>query len=370
MLSDLRRLTLWTGFFGAPVCLLFAAGCSYSPAVTAPSAAVAAGHAAYIGSAACADCHATEFREHQASRHNFTLRTLDASLPTGIAPPAGHVPDSDIVLRRKEGAYRISKAAQGSGDAPVQLVFGSGKTGLTLASVLSSGEMIEISRSYFPSKHVWYVTPGHETRPNGEIGLRCTAEEAGHCMRCHSVTYSATAPQPERRFMGVGCEACHGPGGAHVQAMRSGDKELHLARPSTLGGAASVQICAVCHRGKEAVNLNSVQAHMTNRFQAYGLTQSRCFLESQDKLSCVTCHNPHTDADTDAAHYVNKCLGCHSGAPPTRTTAQGRICPVNRREGCIGCHMPPQPVFKSSALPVYMAEHFIRVYRDPRHPRR
>src|SRR5207249_865721 len=107
----------------------------------------------------------------------------------------------------------------------------------------------------------------------------------------------------------------------------------------------------------------SEQAHMTNRFQAYGLMESRCYRESRNKLSCVTCHDPHVDAVTNVKAYEPDCLGCHSGAPPTAKTAQGKVCPVNPREKCVGCHMPARPVFKNARLPVNMAEHYIRVYR-------
>ena len=126
---------------------------------------------------------------------------------------------------------------------------------------------------------------------------------------------------------------------------------------------------AAYFRGQDAVKMGTEQEHMTNRFQAFGLTRSRCFQESRDKLSCVTCHNPHADAATDRRAYEKVCLSCHSGAPPTAKTEQGKICPVNRTSGCVECHMPTRPVFRSSIAPVTMAEHLIGIYKKVSTPK-
>jgi hypothetical protein len=107
---------------------------------------------------------------------------------------------------------------------------------------------------------------------------------------------------------------------------------------------------------------------MTQRFQPYGLMKSRCFKESHDTLSCLTCHNPHADASADPATYVSACLRCHpssaSASARASGSATGKPCPVNPRAGCIRCHMPSREV--APDLPVRMADHFITVHREIR----
>jgi hypothetical protein len=113
------------------------------------------------------------------------------------------------------------------------------------------------------------------------------------------------------------------------------------------------------------------------RFQAATLSWSRCFKESDDRLDCVTCHNPHQDVETKAAHYEARCLLCHAGAgaetPRAGDSSQRRLpaglkagaelkpCPMSPQRGCIGCHMPTvRDVIPHSAF----TDHFIRVHRD------
>ena len=125
-------------------------------------------------------------------------------------------------------------------------------------------------------------------------------------------------------------------------------------------------LCARCHRGIQNVDLESRQAQMTNRFQPYGLMKSRCFLESGNSLSCLACHNPHTNASTNLKTYEAVCLTCHSSrrvasAAPSSVHFVSKVCPVNRSSGCIGCHMPKRPIFSHTDIPTKMADHFIRV---------
>ncbi len=62
---------------------------------------------------------------------------------------------------------------------------------------------------------------------------------------------------------------------------------------------------------------------------AYRFRQSQCFLKSNGKLLCTTCHNPHDipRGDTAYAAYNKVCAGCHASSHRTS-------------ENCVACHMP------------------------------
>ena len=104
-----------------------------------------------------------------------------------------------------------------------------------------------------------------------------------------------------------------------------------------------------------SVERDRLTTKFTNRFQPFGLAKSKCFKASADKLTCVTCHDPHADAATDAKSYEQTCISCH--------TAPKKACPVNATEKCISCHMPAVPAFSGVQFSVHIADHFIRVWK-------
>jgi hypothetical protein len=91
------------------------------------------------------------------------------------------------------------------------------------------------------------------------------------------------------------------------------------------------------------------------------MTFSRCYTESNGGLSCLTCHDPHKDAEHSPTFYEQKCLLCHSATSNAKPAAT--ICKVNPKSDCLTCHMPkvPMPVLHTS-----LTDHYIRVHGDSR----
>ena len=148
--------------------------------------------------------------------------------------------------------------------------------------------------------------------------------------------------------------------------MKAGStRELHMQKLGGLGGAELNQLCGRCHRTEQAVIEKNLSRNHTDLFQAHGISQSRCFRESQNKLTCLTCHDPHRNASKDESGYVNACLKCHSSSSSSsRPIPSAKVCPVNSRDKCIGCHMTPiaEPLFPGQ--PRSIADHYIRVHRQ------
>lgn len=307
----------------------------------------------YAGSAACKPCHAAEFESHQKTFHAATLREATLADLGLLAPAAGEVPGGG---RFTVESGRLVAHAAGS-SLPLQLALGSGKTGMTFMAILEHTSA-EIRQSYFPREKKWYLTPGVE-KASASLGSAIHKEEVTRqCLGCHAVTLPLLTLMPERRFFGVGCESCHGPGGEHVTALQKGEKPKGLGMMS-LRGATGTQInalCGRCHRTEADITVEARK--MTNRFQPYGLSLSRCFKESGNVLTCITCHNPHENVGRDPKPYEAVCLSCH--------TAPKKACPVNPKAQCISCHMPDRPVMQhGSAIRLQMADHFICVPHSP-----
>lgn len=365
--KSLRRPTTpWVCLALCSITLLFFAACgSPKPSGNAPVQVVSSGKNEFLGNEACRGCHPNEFKIHDESRHNHTLRPFTKTAMGDEAPPTGSIPNTTYQMVTIGDRYAFGSA---NGDVKMlDLVFGSGKSGLAFTTVVQNTALAEARISYFPSGKKWYITPGQEQLSEDTLGNVSQGTSARQCVGCHTITVPEHSLLPERKFMGVGCEACHGAGGQHVEAMRQGKKEnLFMAKLIKEDGKTIAELCGRCHRTTKDVTAKNLKREHTDLFQAYGLEQSRCYKEGQNKLSCTSCHDPHTSIATDEKSYNQVCLQCHAPAnvPVTTRLLQIRPCPVNASDKCVSCHMPKrsEPVFPGS--PRKVADHFIRVHKE------
>lgn len=88
---------------------------------------------------------------------------------------------------------------------------------------------------------------------------------------------------------------------------------------------------------------------------AYRLRQSRCFVESEQGLSCLSCHDPHRKIVRPAArdHFRNICLQCHERH--NQVPAKDRL--TDDAEDCVACHMPQRRT--ADVVKVTMTDHRI-----------
>lgn len=319
----------------------------------------------YAGNDACAGCHQKEFDKHHGSRHAMTLRPMNRESIGAQAPPSGSVPGTNYVMEAL--GERFVFGLTGGQRFPLDLAFGSGKTGMAFTKAIDKDTMAEARISWYPPGKKFYITPGMESMPENSMGNVTRGPAARQCLECHTIAVPVDSLMPERMFMGVGCEACHGPGRAHADARKAGDfRRGRMEKLGEIGGQKLVERCGRCHRTEKDVAEKNLPAGHTDLFQSYGLVQSRCFKESSDKLSCITCHDPHTDVSADEKGYEAVCQQCHTGPdsivhPQRPLLVRAKLCPVNKTDKCIECHMPKRakPVFPGS--PRRVADHFIRV---------
>lgn len=351
----------------------------------------AAEAANYVGSEACVECHQQAARDHAASRHATTLHPgSDPAFRRAFqSGPGARVKDPDYgfeyvaVERNGERLIRVHDLA-GWHEAAVLWAFGSGKHGHTFlcgsprpgpeprtpAEQRAAEELpsptaeeaalfLEARISYYSRSGKWDITPGQTSGPVSlsPLGRTQSLEEAQKCFLCHSSAVVSDGRQIDTRAsrFQVGCESCHGPGRAHVDAARRGAPPETLKSPK-LTPETSIALCGRCHRtvGEGQRPPGVEQAARVVRFQGVGLTQSRCFQESGGRLTCLTCHEPHKNAETNHEGYVRACRGCHTGTPAGSPT-----CPVSPQSGCVSCHMTPE----TSGFPQGMRffDHWIRI---------
>jgi hypothetical protein len=324
----------------------------------------------YAGAQACAGCHADIYNKQEASNHARSLRPMGeiseiaSRIPfemfdrsSGSKLMLGRGPDNGIVLIARSGGAEERLI--------LEWAFGSGAKGITPLGRLHDGSFAESRLSWYASTQGFDFTTGAtKFTPqtiSESLGRPLRKDEAILCLGCHTTGVSVDKPAPARNNMGVRCERCHGPGAAHIEAMKArspGDKKIF--HPGHLDGFAQAQICGVCHgtppQDTDFQTIRSIeQSANTVRFPSQRLVLSRCFNETDGGLRCTTCHDPHSNVAPQKATLELACVSCHS----TGARRRPKICPVAKR-GCASCHMPRQQVMAHSMF----ADHWIRVVRD------
>jgi hypothetical protein len=340
-----------------------AAGCRRPPPSPTPAVHQASAEPPYeefLGDEACRGCHSAEFDDHRGSRHAKTIFAATRQELGRLAPPAGPIAGTGVQVDAEGDGFAVKLAVGSEAAQRLDLALGSGKTGMTYVSLPTRDSLVEIHQSYFPARRQWYVTPGQEREPAGSVGKTFPPFAARQCLLCHVTALPPDTVVPEKRFFGVGCESCHGPGKRHVAAVRAGGSDLQMERATKWSAQQVVDLCGKCHRTAANMGAGAGDSH---RFQPYGLMLSRCYRESEGRLSCGNCHDPHRDAETSERVYVAACLKCHSPAAASAAGSGRRvgICPINPKDGCVGCHMPKGEVFATSNVPTRMADHHIRI---------
>jgi len=271
-----------------------------------------------------------------------------------------------------QATYRVSDGNRSISE-PIAYIFGNARVAQTYV-LRHNGKLYEGRVSYYPGIDRLDWTIGDALNPppslDAAFGRDITGDEAVNCFSCHgTAAVSDGRLALERLITGVSCEACHGPGILHAEAMQSGRAdESFIFNPKTLNpDALNQEFCGACHRSANTVGMMPDLGGTSNvRFQPYRLTSSRGHDSNDPRFACTACHDPHLDLPQEGASSDTKCIGCHTALAvrkPTGKAAPSKIvarsCPVSD-SGCDGCHMPkveiPGTHFK-------FTDHRIRIVR-------
>jgi predicted CXXCH cytochrome family protein len=333
---------------------------SLEPEPTAASRQSAVLKARYVGSAACQGCHREIYERWRKTRMANVVR--DPNLhPDAIIPDLSK-PNPLVTFSVKD----------------IALVYG---------SHWKQRYFRKIGSDYFPVPAQWDVTnrkwvayhvpdtadwwarqypdPGDNSkRPTGPL-----------CDGCHSVNYDIKTKAVTE--WNVGCEQCHGAGGAHVADPRRGN----ILNPASENYVQANDTCIACHSqgrplkapmggkvydwpvgyraGLQLADYWGLESHRLgelsfthfpdgtahkNRMQGNDFVQSLMYARG---VTCFSCHDPHgTGNEAMLRAPINQiCLSCHgpnaqNGPHAASIEAHTHHAPGSPGSQCVACHMP------------------------------
>lgn len=354
----------------------------------------------FVGSATCAECHQAEFEAWQGSHHDLAMQHASAGTVLGDFDNA-EITVGGVTTRffRRDGRFFVHTDGPGGVMADFEIAYTFGVYPLQQYLVPFDDGRIQAlglawdSRPAEAGGQRWFhLYPDLEISHGDELHWTGRQQNWNYqCADCHSThfvkAYDAEADRFDSHWseLNVACEACHGPGQAHIDAvaaadagaLRSEDVEqgLSILLPARGGkswqmnantgiayrvdpgqDSSELEVCAVCHsrRGTIAAGAQS-DPHFLNQHMPAFLTEGLYFSDGQiddevyvwgsfvqSKMHragvvCSDCHEPHSLALKYEGDAV--CSQCHLPAKYALTAHHGHP-QAAESPACVDCHMP------------------------------
>ncbi|MDP2643610.1 MAG: multiheme c-type cytochrome [Desulfobacterales bacterium] len=345
------------------------------------------GKAFYLGSKRCKDCHWVRYDSWQNTLHSkfmqpvgeYTIigdfernNTLTIKISDKPSKDAGK--DVRMTMFKKEDRYYVS--AEGSDGQPrdyeISNVLGIGRYQNYLTK-FPNGEIHVLPVEWNVKDRRWTDRKGlkdnfHENGPSWDAPENIWQFKCGGC---HVTGIEINYDPDKNSFnstwadLGIGCEACHGPGSNHVKAASEYfdyEKET-IVNPARLPWRLRAMVCGQCHNwGVSTVDLSEHREGFPKKYgYPYGFLPGKAlylFYEEEVKekrhhqqynewissehssagIMCTSCHEVHQKEDIQVAMTKvspdNLCMGCH------KTLERRSAHRIHTFGSCVACHMP------------------------------
>jgi tetratricopeptide (TPR) repeat protein len=339
------------------------------------------GSATFVGTAACVDCHQTAADAWRGSDHDLAMDLADDDTVLGDFDDVEFTAHG-ITSRffRKDGRFfvRTQGPAGEMGDFEITHVFGHDPLQQYLVP-FPGGRMQCLNIAWDRVREEWFhLSPEIDVPPDDWLHWTRNGQNwNGMCAECHSThlqkNYDPATDSYNTTWtdIDVGCEACHGPGSAHVAwaeqpAMaRDNSGGLGLVQQSSgLTSTELVELCAPCHSRRAEVGdydhvsgdfldvalpallrdgLYHPDGQILDEVYVYGsFVQSKMYAND---VRCSDCHDSHS---LQLVREGNELCGqCHELAVYDTTAHHFHKLEVDGQPSdgakCVKCHMVEQP---------------------------
>ncbi|MDJ0823927.1 MAG: multiheme c-type cytochrome [Rhodobacter sp.] len=264
--------------------------------------------AEYAGAETCKACHLEIYEDYARSGHPWKIHKVDGAAPTypegtspGVWSPPADLEWADI-------SYVIGG-------------YGWKARFMDLEGYILTGDQ---NRQY----NLANETLGLAANWTG-YSASTAPRKPYTCGTCHTTGWEATGEDgPHQDGLpgihgtwvetGVTCEACHGPGSAHV------------ANPAEVDLSVAPN-CNACHIRGDVTQIDASNGLVRHHEQYEDLLAS-----PHNALGCGACHDPHKGTKYDLGGFKGQeatCNACHKEQAPVAVAAEAH-------SDCTSCHMP------------------------------
>lgn len=302
----------------------------------------------YVGSDTCIACHEDEAEAWASSHHALAWTEIEDGHIRADFGGSRFDHDGMSVSFRDQDGIPIATVTEKDGvttEYPVHSVVGIAPLQQYLFET-EPGRLQSFDVVWDTENKRWFhLYPDQDLPPDD--GLHWTGPYKNwnaRCAECHATGFQKDYDPVQRRYastqaeIGVGCEACHGPGSAHIEwttgkALADGLTEFGFSMGWGRGDTeAEIQQCAGCHSRREAFEdgnplpgtpyhdaynlavlrpgLYHADGQIQDEVYVYGsFLQSRMY---EKGVGCMNCHDPHRAELRAEGNGI--CTQCHSPA--------------------------------------------------------
>lgn len=371
----------------------------------------------YIDAMVCANCHRSHHSgfQHVGMSQSFGVMTKQWFTPKKLQGlPFYHSASNryyDIQFQQEQvffRRYQLGDNGEKINDITIKIDYylGSGNKAVAFLFRTKNDELYHLPINWYAEPGFWEMAPGYEKARH--FGL--TKKVLRECMFCHNAYPQEQMAHdlhwqrdiyPAELKSGIDCQRCHGPGRTHLETVMGGKASLEAIRqsivnPVRLPARERDSVCLQCHllptvtlagqrrfeRGDYSfrpgevlsdyllhIDVEDAKIPKTERFEinhhGYRMLQSQCFTQSDNALTCISCHNPHEKPSQEVFYQrVNsKCVDCHQN-PDELHTSQKALQQLGEQDtseqNCATCHMPQRR--SQDVVHAVMTDHKIGIY--------